>query len=196
MGPSFAFRYFAKGGMTVCSKGDVAMQLQGTLRQDLLEWKPDVAILQFGTNDSKLDQWKGRCKSLFMTDYTNLIKALQSQNTTVLIMIPPPVYPPFKYNVSQKVVNEQLPHILQHLSEVNGLAAPIDNFKLLGGPGLSSPELFCDGVHPVNQGYRMIAKRVYAALRDTPSVANELMAAEAPITVGNTTRAKLQISSK
>jgi lysophospholipase L1-like esterase len=89
-------------------------------------------------------------------------------------MTPPPVYvTDNKCQVNQKVVNNYFSKLIPDLAREIGLPEKniIDVFNALGGRTLELNYCFCDdntcdGVHPVNAGYYLIAKLVYKTLFD------------------------------
>jgi hypothetical protein len=156
--------------MAVCHKGHIPLQSQKNLLEEALEFQPHVAVLMFGTNDSKKDQWKGRCDALYVTDYIDVIRRFQALNTTTYIMTPPPVYAPYHFSVDPKQV-DRLGQLTTRIAVDTGLAPPIDLFNPLGGEAKTGGHLFCDGVHPVDAGYQIIADTVHEALiRYSPEI--------------------------
>lgn len=159
--------------MSVCHDARKPFQTYRKLLEQALAFRPHVAVLMFGTNDSKRDQWRGLCDQLYVPDYIDLIRRFQRLNTTVYIMTPPPVYAPFLYMVDPKQV-DALGELTAHIARVTGLAPPIDLYNPLGGMAKTGAHLFCDGVHPGNAGYEVIADTVHKALTEYNREVREL----------------------
>ena len=123
----------------------------------------DVAILQLGTNDAKVDYWN---ESRYVEDYLFIIRNVQNLITKprVLISIPPPLYKsPKKYEMRQDIINERLPLLIRQIGRIAGVEV-INLFDPLGGSSLTRSDAFADGCHPNDVGYHLIANTVGCAL--------------------------------
>eukprot|EP00873_Tetraselmis_striata_P014859 jgi/Tetstr1/435123/TSEL_024091.t1 len=159
--------------MAVCHKAAIPFQQHNRLLERALAFRPHIAVIMFGTNDSKKDQWNGLCDRLYVPDYVDIIRRFQRLNTTVYIMTPPPVYKPYHFRVDPKTVGA-LGKLTTHVAHVTGLEPPIDLFTPLGGEARKYGHLFCDGVHPVDAGYEVIADAVHEALIESNLEVREL----------------------
>jgi len=82
----------------------------------------------------------------------------------VFVILPPPLYPPFPYEMNETVINEIFPVLLPEIASVSGATGVIDVFSALGGAALSQPGITCDGCHPVNPGYLEAAQTIFVKL--------------------------------
>jgi len=84
-------------------------------------------------------------------------------------MIPPPLYPPFPYDMNKTVINNEFPTLIPAIAKSTGVHV-IDVFDALGGKALRDPTWFCDGCHPLDVGYDAIASLMSRILRrDRPT---------------------------
>lgn len=66
----------------------------------------------------------------------------------------------------QTVINAQFPTLMRKIASESGYAQTtvIDIFNATGGAGLTQPQLFCDGCHPNDDGYIVIAEFIASFL--------------------------------
>lgn len=131
----------------------------------------DVIVIMLGTNDAKTKETGGPANwendgntggDRFAADSKAMIDVFKgfASNPTIYMAVPPPLYK-HVYGMNQTVINEVLPGLVRQINADNALPHDvIDVFKALGGASLPSPELFCDGCHPVDAGYTILARAV------------------------------------
>eukprot|EP01116_Phalansterium_solitarium_P021914 TRINITY_DN7034_c0_g2_i1.p1 TRINITY_DN7034_c0_g2~~TRINITY_DN7034_c0_g2_i1.p1 ORF type:complete len:223 (+),score=45.89 TRINITY_DN7034_c0_g2_i1:215-883(+) len=128
---------------------------------------PDIVTIMLGTNDAKQFNWVGVQDQgdSFVTDYISMINVFKnlSSNPKIYLMIPPPLYPPFPYNMSSTVINQIFPQMIPKLAAQTNVGV-IDVFDALGGANLTQPGITCDGCHPVDKGYMEIAATMYKVI--------------------------------
>ncbi|MCW3999086.1 MAG: GDSL-type esterase/lipase family protein [Candidatus Bathyarchaeota archaeon] len=158
LGGGYDVANFGWHGTTVSLDAPTPYMHEEVFRQ-ALEFKPDIVIIMLGTNDANPDVQK--YNAYFIEDYSALIDKFQSLESKpqVWLALPPPIF-----NNGTGLSTEFFEqHILPGISEVaakTGLPT-IDVYSAL----LSHPEAFpFDGVHPNDQGSRLIASAVYEAL--------------------------------
>ena len=89
-------------------------------------------------------------------------------------MIPPPIEHDNFY-INKTIINVDMPKIIPEIAELLDIPKQnvIDLFSAMGGAQFKNPPLFCnkkdktsccDGVHPVDAGYKVLAETVYKAL--------------------------------
>lgn len=91
LGNGWEIGNFGVRGATLLQKGDLPYYKQKAMAE-AMAFKPDVVIIELGTNDSKAQNWK--YKENFITDYTAIIndlKALPSK-PFIILSIPLPTY--------------------------------------------------------------------------------------------------------
>ena len=87
----------------------------------------------------------------------------------MFIIVPPPVFYQPVIKVNQDIVNNQISKLIPALAKFLGIPDHniINLFNALKG---ANEEYFCDnqtcdGVHPTKEGYKIIAKIVYDAIK-------------------------------
>ena len=134
----------------------------------------DVAavVIMLGTNDAKddpdgVDNWSGTAPERYSGDYLSMIQLVQAARTPaprVFLALPPTAYAD-SYGIDPAVIAHEVVPILRALAADGGLPL-IDVFDATADAGSDFPE---DGIHPNDDGEKLIAAAVYAAL--TPVVA-------------------------
>ena len=74
-------------------------------------------------------------------------------------MVPPPLQPPYPFDMNATVINEIYPVLVRNIAEVAGVKV-IDIFTALSGKDYT-----CDGCHPSHDGNVMIASTMYNAIK-------------------------------
>eukprot|EP00747_Dinoflagellata_sp_TGD_P132841 gnl/TRDRNA2_/TRDRNA2_175125_c1_seq14.p1 gnl/TRDRNA2_/TRDRNA2_175125_c1~~gnl/TRDRNA2_/TRDRNA2_175125_c1_seq14.p1 ORF type:complete len:262 (+),score=12.34 gnl/TRDRNA2_/TRDRNA2_175125_c1_seq14:31-816(+) len=149
------------------------------MNHEALAFLPEVAIVQFGTNDAR------NCFrpyfSTFERDYGTMIDVLRnlSSKPQVYIMVPPPLFRDGWSSFNQTAVQNVLPPLVRKIATTKGLPPPIDNFKsfTMQCPSYSKNvgrksymydrrdcKLIYDGCHPTAIGYTKIAELVHEAI--------------------------------
>ena len=129
---------------------------------------PDVVTIMLGTNDAKEENWFGvpqRTGDSFVSDYKAMIAlfAALPSKPKIYLAVPPPLYPPFPYNMNASVINEVLPQLLRKLARETPGVEPtvIDVHTALSNQTC----ITCDGCHPHgDRGYQEVAKAFAAVL--------------------------------
>lgn len=141
--------------------------------EQIKEWRPNIAILQFSHNDAKQCNWKRCGRKDFVKDYVEFIhelKTITQGKAKVYIMHPPPLYKDGLFHMNASVVNNDMPTLLPMIASMSGVPKPIDVFGQFKRrcPDLSGRSSTCDviwdGVHPTEEGYQMMAKTVQKAI--------------------------------
>lgn len=149
--PTNRFRLHNHG---VC--GDTA---QGGLRRlagALLHPPADIALVQFGINDC----FVGISASEFQAAVRQIVRGYQSgcPKGIVLLIPPPPVCSP-----EENLMLEPFRQAMQALAQPpDVVCVPIHAHWSVDES--SPPRWLDDGVHPSEEGYRLMARAVYAAL--------------------------------
>ncbi|GAB3891597.1 GDSL-type esterase/lipase family protein [Spirosoma agri] len=150
---------YGVGGCTVLKKGDSPYWLAQKY-QYAIDWKPTIVIIEFGTNDSKKQNWA--YKGDFKNDYLALIKSFQnlSSSPEIYLCVPPPAFSK-NFDIDSTVVKNEIVPLIRTLAKENNLKM-IDLYTLL----LDKSNLFIDGIHPTQEGNVLIANEVFKVLSE------------------------------
>ncbi|QJW91210.1 sialate O-acetylesterase [Spirosoma taeanense] len=148
---------YGVGGCTVLKKGD-RPYWQAEKYQFALQWKPTTVIIEFGTNDSKKQNWQ--YKDEFKSDYLALINSFRklSSSPKIYICIPTPAFRE-NFEIQPDVVKNEIVPLVYEIARENNL--PIIDFNKLM---LDHSELFPDGIHPNAEGAALLAKEVHKVI--------------------------------
>lgn len=136
---------------------------------------PDVVTIFLGTNDAKAYNWgNATFVGNYTWDYIKMVQAFKAlpSSPKVYIVIPTPLYDEPGYDappceMRQDITNTVFPTLLPStILPASGADGVIDVFNALGGSGLSQPQQFCDGCHPVDQGYLEVAQTFFVFLQN------------------------------
>lgn len=163
LGSHYNVKNYGVSGTTVLKHGDFPYWSE-TAFVSAKNLIPNIVIIEFGTNDSKPQNWA--FKSEFFSDYMDLVSSFRTngRNPQMFLCLPPPVYID-SYLISGSVVHNQIEPLIDSVRRaVNELL--IDNYT----PLLNHQDLyFADGVHPLTGGYTIIAQTVRNAIINSPA---------------------------
>lgn len=168
--------------------GNTTEHAKVRFEKDVLAHKPDLTIIQFGTNDSAYDVWKTppATKSrvdikVYEKNLRDFIKALKKQKSKVILVVPPPLVwtekmiemygkPPFNpkdrdgFNVSLRKYNEVLRKIAksEKIPLVDLFEAYLEYDKM---EGQSMERLLPDGIHPNSEGQKIEARLLIEVIK-------------------------------
>jgi lysophospholipase L1-like esterase len=148
-------RNFGVGGTTVLSQGDFPYS-DTSAYAEALESEPDVVILCFGPNGSRLPN-RGKIEESYISDYITLIDAFAALPSEPEIWICYPLKAfSAMYSISDEIIRDQIiPLITQVASEKE---LPIIDFY--GAFENSRDLLQFDGIHPNPDGTKLMAEIV------------------------------------
>ena len=123
---------------------------------------PDIVVIKLGTNDAKNHNWQFR--KMFEDDYREMISVFSKLESkpTIFICHPIPVYPN-PYIDGRIIANELLPKIDSIAKDTGVKLIPL--FHVL----TDKPALLPDGIHPNEEGARLIADAVKSFLLENYS---------------------------
>lgn len=167
--------------------GDTTGTARFRFRKDVVKQRPDIAVIQFGINDSTIDVWRdppatkhriGIHYYTGMLDY--FVETLQEQKCTVILMTPNPLRwtpelkkrygkPPYQpddpdgFNTSLAPYAESVRELAKKrkVPLIDVYAAFQAHGKV---EGKSVDELLLDGMHPNDRGHRLIANLLVAQI--------------------------------
>lgn len=148
---------FGVGGSTLLNSGDKPYQKQSSFQQ-ALNFKPDIVVIQLGTNDTKPQNWAH--KDQFAPDYKDLVAKFQALTPAprIFLNLPPSIPNPGNYGINERALLEEIPLIKTVAGETQ--ASVID----VHGAFLNHDDLFPDRVHPNTAGATVLAKAVFAGI--------------------------------
>eukprot|EP00316_Scyphosphaera_apsteinii_P013418 CAMPEP_0119304106 /NCGR_PEP_ID=MMETSP1333-20130426/5412_1 /TAXON_ID=418940 /ORGANISM="Scyphosphaera apsteinii, Strain RCC1455" /LENGTH=211 /DNA_ID=CAMNT_0007306927 /DNA_START=143 /DNA_END=778 /DNA_ORIENTATION=+ len=166
LGPSFDVQNFGQNGKTV-QKGTGISYWDSEILEKALTYAADVVFVMLGTNDARPWLWNS---TRFERDLTSLFYLFRERNerngasTTVIAVIPPPLWTEVAYGISAKIVNSELPRRIRAVG--THMSVPVvssrESFKALD---VSIVDVSCDGCHPSDFGQMLIAKSLMNFLR-------------------------------
>jgi len=159
LGNSYEVKNFGVSGRTLLKKGDYPYWNEPQFQQ-VKDFQPDVVVIKLGTNDSKPQNWAH--KADFVKDYLDLIaefRAHMPKDGKVYVVMPVPVTR-VNFGINPEVMNNEQRLMLMEIIQKSG-AELIDLYT----PLMDKPELLPDGVHPNNEGLRIMAAVVARRIR-------------------------------
>lgn len=159
LGDSYTVKNFGVSGRTLLRKGDYPYWNEPQFQQ-VKDFRPDVVVIKLGTNDSKPQNWAH--KADFVKDYLDLIaefRAHMPADGKVYVIIPVPVTR-VNFGINPEVMNNEQRLMLMEIFQKSG-AEPIDLYT----PLMNRTELLPDGVHPNNEGLKIMAEVVARRIR-------------------------------
>lgn len=160
LGNAFRVQNFGVSGATLLMLGDKPYWKEAAFR-DALDYKPDLAIIKLGTNDTKSYNWD-LYGQYFKDDYKRLIQRLRLANPAIkiLICLPVPVFGD-NFNIRESVMTQEIQPLVREIATVENIPI-VDLFK----PMLGKSEWFPDKIHPNADGAKAIAQLVYDRLKE------------------------------
>ena len=118
---------------------------------DVFVYKPDVIIIQLGTNDTKTQNWDSKS---FAEDYQTLIDTFKTipGKPKIYVCLPVPVFQS-KWTINDSTLTKCEIPIIKKIAKENDLAV-MDLHGQMGGHG----EYFFDGIHPNEKGAKLMAE--------------------------------------
>ena len=124
--------------------------------------KEDIVIIMLGTNDTKNYNWN---YYKFEKEYRELISKLlrEKPNEKIYIMIPPQIFTSDSEEEKPNRINLEN-GVIPIINKLNDEYSEIDIIDLYSITKDRS-ELFIDGIHPNEEGHRLIAEEIYKVIR-------------------------------
>ncbi len=120
---------------------------------DVFAFKPHVIVIKLGTNDSKDYQWDAQ---KYEADYQAMIDTFSTivTNPEIYVCLPVPAFQK-RWDISDSTINAQVIPIIKRIAKQNDLKI-IDLNAGFKGKG----ELFPDGIHPNEEGAKLMAEMI------------------------------------
>jgi lysophospholipase L1-like esterase len=157
LGANYTVGNFGVGGATVSLQSGNSYMNQSEFR-NAEDFMPNIVVIMLGTNDAYSSRQQNTDN--FINDYKALIGGFQALSTKpkIWIVVPPPIFIDNLGPDNTILVKDIIPRIDQTATEL-GLPT-IDVYSQL----VNHPEYFWDGVHPNNQGAKIIASEIYGVI--------------------------------
>lgn len=158
LGGGYTVQRDGVSGATLLKKGTPSyFNTQGVV--NTMQANPDIITILLGTNDSKPGNWIYRDE--FVADYLSLIDTYRGlpSRPDVYPCLPPPAQELSGDIRGSVIANEVIPRILEAARQ-RGLAVIDLHTPFLDTVG----SLFPDGIHPNDEGHRIIANRIRDAI--------------------------------
>jgi len=160
---------FGHSGATLLSAGDLPYKQQSeytaatTFVANAGSSATVDVILMLGTNDSKSQNWMvngGTRAEAFRTDLSAMVDHFAQLATHPLVFLArPPRAFQNSYGISGAIIHDQILPIIEQVAAAKGLPV-ID----IDTPTAGHQDLFPDGVHPNDAGYRLLAQLMHDGL--------------------------------
>ncbi len=149
---------FGVSGATVNLWSDKPYFYEPTYRSSR-DFLPSTAIFMLGANDARTNNYEKIVN--FTVNYERLLNRTQRWNTTdqIYVVVPPPIFDNALDLNGTFYAQEVVPRIHQ-VAENKDLPV-IDVYT----PLVNHPEYFPDGVHPNEEGAKIIARLIYDAIK-------------------------------
>jgi lysophospholipase L1-like esterase len=158
LGDEYDVRNFGVRGATLLLGGDLAYRKQRPFRA-ATRFKPNVVVIELGTNDSKPENW--RFRDWFAGDLRAMVDhfAALPSKPRIWLCKPAPVVNGRRLGIDPEVLRSEVTPIIERVANEKSLGM-IDLYSALHGKA----ELFPDGIHTNAAGARIIAETVKAAI--------------------------------
>ena len=157
LGTNYTVGNFGVGGATASLESDKPYMDQIEF-QEAKQFKPDIVVIMLGTNDA----YPSRQQNLnnFTADFKKLVDAFQEliPKPEIFLVLPPPVFSADLGPNNTILLVNVIPRIMQVATEL-GLPT-IDVYT----PLMNHADYFWDGVHPNNNGAKIIATQIFNAI--------------------------------
>lgn len=149
LGPGYSVLNLGRSATTLRKKGDFPYW---TCKEfyDVFAYRPDIIIIQLGTNDTKTENWDS---ASFAQDYQALIDTFKtiSSKPKIYVCLPVPVFKS-KWTINDSTLTKWEIPIIKKLAEKNNLPV-MDLHIQMSGYG----KYFFDGIHPDVKGAKIMA---------------------------------------
>ena len=162
VGEKYCVHNYGMSGRTGMDTGDHPFRKELRFQRSL-RFQPDIVILMFGTNDSKLSNWRG--KEEFKRQYRELVESYRKLDSKPRVLLLQPPTPHHKngeqgdvyaFDIQGSKVREA-GEAVRELAEEMGLEI-LDLYSFTEG----HPEWFVkDGIHPNAAGASHIARLIF-----------------------------------
>ncbi len=159
LGPEYSVLNLGRSATTLRKKGDFPYWSCKEFH-NVFAYKPDIIIVQLGTNDTKTQNWDS---ASFAEDYQALIDTFKTIPTSpkIYVCLPVPVFKS-KWTINDSTLTKWLIPIIENLAKKNNL--PIIN---LHSQMKEVGKYFFDGIHPNVKGAKIMAEVIERDLKNS-----------------------------
>lgn len=163
LGSHYDVRNFGVGGRTLLKKGDFPYWNEPAFLE-AQDFDPHIVIIKLGTNDSKPQNWV--YKNEFFSDYMDLVRTFRKngRDPQIFICRPCPVVTD-NFGITNSIVRDEIIPLADSVKKMTNSFMIDFYYTMLGKAGLISS----DGVHPTEEGYKVMGQIAYDALMKGPS---------------------------
>jgi lysophospholipase L1-like esterase len=144
LGSDYEVKNFGVSSRTMLNKGDYPYMNEQAWR-DAQSFKPDIAIIKLGTNDSKPENWQYGAD--FKHDLQQMVTTLLALGSKIYLCTPILVFKP-TWNINDSVIVHHIIPIQQQVARQYNLEV-IDLHTLFGNDNTT---MLRDGIHPNPKG--------------------------------------------
>ena len=160
LGKGYEVRNFGVNGATLLKKGDRPYWRLGAFKA-ATDFAPQIVIIKLGTNDTKPQNWS-KAAGDFEADLRALAAHFRGLPSApkVYLCLPVPVYQD-RWGINEKTVTTGVIPVIQKVAKAEKLPV-INLYQALSG----KPKMFPDKIHPNAAGAEVMAKAIFASLRE------------------------------
>ncbi|MGE5498754.1 MAG: GDSL-type esterase/lipase family protein [Syntrophothermus sp.] len=163
LGSHYDVRNYGVGGRTLLKKGDFPYWNEPAFLE-AQDFDPHIVIIKLGTNDSKPQNWV--YKNEFYSDYMDLVRTFRKngRDPQIFICRPCPVVTD-NFGITNSIVRDEIIPLADSVKKMTNSFMIDFYYTMLGRTGVISS----DGVHPTEEGYKLMGQIAYDALMKGPS---------------------------
>lgn len=161
LGSDYLVKNFGAPGHTALRNGDYSYW-NSELFKKAQDFKPDIVIIQLGTNDSR--KQNEMVRHSFQADYYDLVAYFQEMGAKVYVALPPPILEEGALQTSEIVLKDEIIPAIQQVAQQlqtpiinNHIALNNRSYYKLSWYGIS----YSDSVHLNKEGYKAMALSIY-----------------------------------
>lgn len=161
-------------------RGNTTEMGRARFQQDVLDLSPDVVIIAFGTNDSAIDIYLGKTEprvslERYSENLRYFITELHKQNVKVIFYSNPPVY------ITDDTKRKYEFKLDQYMDAERGIVSALSCYYVdirqkflekVGGYSEKLLDYMPDGMHPNEEGHKIIADGIWDLMEKNPEIMN------------------------
>lgn len=177
LGSSFQVTNFGNSGKTMLTDGLCGPPPAGNCSYvgtptwpAALASQPDIVTIMLGTNDAKEFNWFGiqdNTSDSYVLDYMRMIKTVKAlpSNPKIFLLTLVPLYTPYPYAMNATVINNIVSAVPGGIVAQIASIADVGLIDVHAAFDSYGPNITCDGCHPTDDGYELIAQTLAPVIR-------------------------------
>ncbi|MCM1292521.1 MAG: cyclically-permuted mutarotase family protein [Bacteroides sp.] len=160
LGDGYEVAGFARPGATLLRSGHRPFNEQPEY-QPAVDYAADIAVIHLGVNDTDPRNWPNY-GDRFINDYVQLVDSLRSRNPAMRVIIAnltPIRASHYRFRSGTRQWLREIREVIPQIAEATG--AELIDFDI---PLRDRPDLMPDGIHPNDEGSRLLAETVAQAI--------------------------------